>query len=400
MISAFTQGNIDTNIYIKQPLRHINPKFPDHVLKLNKALYGLKQSARIWYYTLKNVLLNKLGFKTLISENSIFINKELNIIISLYVDNLVIIRPNLNTIKSFIKELKKYFKLKDLGLIKDYLGVEVNYDLNKGVLKLSQTKYLTKVLERFNISTKSPKYTPLKANIKLEPNKEQAKETEIKWFQAAIGCLLYLAMATRPDIAYSVILLARFASNPSKEHKNAVNNVFNYLSKTINLGIIYSKDGNINYISSYCDADYAGDLTSAKSTSSYIFYIAKGPITWKSKLQSIIAQSTTEAEYIAINIAAKEAVYIKALLEELGLYKQNKLPLYIDNNGALLLANNPVFHERTKHIAVKYYYIRDLINKGILDLIYILTKEQKADGFTKALNKIKFREFIRILGLN
>ena len=375
MISAFTQGNIDTNIYIKQPLGYIDPNKPDYVLQLNKALYGLKQSARIWYYTLKEILVTKLGFTSLISENSIFINRELNIIISLYVDDLAIIGPSLNTIKPFIKELTKYFKLKDLGPIRDYLGVEVNYDLSKGILKLSQTKYLTKVLERFDISNKNPKYTPLKASIRLEPNKEQAIEAEIKWFQAAIGSLLYLAMATRPDIAYSVILLARFASNPSIEHKNAVNNIFNYLSKTKDLGIIYSKDENINYISGYCDADYAGDIASAKSTSGYIFYIANGPITWKSKLQSIIAQSTTEAEYIAINIAAKEAVYIKSLLKELGYYKQNKLPLYTDNNGALLLAKNPVFHERTKHIAVKYYYIRGLINKGTLDLIYIPTKE-------------------------
>jgi hypothetical protein len=400
MISAFTQGDIDTNIYIKQPLGHINPNKPDHVLKLNKALYGLKQSARIWYYTLKDVLINKLGFINLISENSIFINRELSIIISLYVDDLAIIGPNIDTIKSFIKELKKYFKLKDLGLIKDYLGVEIDYDLSKGTLKLSQTKYLNKVLDRFNINNKNPKYTPIKANTKLEPNKGQAKEVEIKWFQAAIGSLLYLAMATRPDIAYSVILLARFASNPSVEHVSVVNNVFNYLSKTKDIGIIYTKDDNINYISGYCDADYAGDIASAKSTSGYIFYIAKGPITWKSKLQTIIAQSTTEAEYIAINIAAKEAVYIKSLLKELGHYKQNKLPLYTDNNGALLLAKNPIFHERTKHIAVKYHYIRDLINQGIIDLIYISTKEQKADGFTKALDKIKFREFIRMLGLN
>ena len=254
------------------------------MLKLNKALYSLKQSTRIWYYTLKDVLINKLGFITLISENSIFINKELKIIISLYVDDLAIIGPKLETIKSFIKELKKYFKLKDLGLIKDYLGVEIDYDYNKGILKLSQSKYLIKVLERFNISNKNTKYTPLKANIKLEPNKGIAKETEIKWFQAAIGYLLYLAMATRLDIAFSVILLARFASNPSLEYKAAVNNVFYYLSKTINLGIIYTRSGNINYISGYCDADYAGDLNKAKSTSGYVFFIAGGPITWKSKL--------------------------------------------------------------------------------------------------------------------
>jgi Reverse transcriptase (RNA-dependent DNA polymerase)/gag-polypeptide of LTR copia-type/Integrase core domain len=400
MISAFTQGLIDISIYIRQPPGHLDPKYPDYVLRLNKALYGLKQSARIWFYTLKDVLIKELGFVNLINETSIFIHKDLNIIISLYVDDLAIIAPDQATIKNFILRLKKHFKLKDLGLIKDYLGVEIDYDYDKGTLKLSQTKYLNKVLERFNISNKNPKYTPIKATIKLEPNKEQAKGTEIKWFQAAIGSLLYLAMATRPDIAYSVILLARYSTNPGQEHIAAVNNLFKYLSKTKELGIVYTRENNIDYISGYCDADYAGDIASAKSTSGYIFYIANGPVTWKSKLQSIIAQSTTEAEYIAINIAAKEAVYIKSLLKELGLYKQSKLPLYTDNNGALLLAKNPIFHERTKHIAVKYHYIRDLINKGIIDLIYISTKEQKADGFTKALERIKFGEFIRMLGLN
>jgi hypothetical protein len=312
MISAFTQGDIDTNIYIKQPPGHI--KDPSKVLRLNKALYGLKQSARIWYYTLKEVLVTKLGFCNLKAENSIFINKELNIIISLYVDDLAIIGPNLDTIKSFIKELKNYFKLKDLGQIKDYLGVEIAYDLNKGRLKLNQSKYIQKVLDRFNINNKSPKYTPIKANIKLEPNKEQATPKEIKWFQTAIGSLLYLAMATRPDITYATILLARFASNPSIEHINAINNIFKYLSKTKDLGIIYTREDNIDYLSGYCDADYAGDMATTKSTNGYIFYLAKGPIMWKSKLQSIIAQSTTEAEYIAINIASKEAVYIKSLL--------------------------------------------------------------------------------------
>jgi hypothetical protein len=137
MVSAFTQGDIDTSIYIKQPLRHIDPNKPNHVLKLNKALYGLKQSARIWFYTLKEVFINKLSFINLISETSIFINKELNIIISLYVDDLAIIGLNITDIKSFIKELKTYFNLKDLSLIKDYLGVEIDYNLNKGTLKLS-----------------------------------------------------------------------------------------------------------------------------------------------------------------------------------------------------------------------------------------------------------------------
>jgi hypothetical protein len=127
--------------------------------------------------------------------------------------------------------------------------------------------------------------------------------------------------------------------------------------------------------------------------------LAGGAICWKSKLQTIIAQSTTEAEYIAINAAAKEAVYIKQLLQELGQFNQIKLPLYTDNNGALLLAKNPVFHERTKHIAVKYHYIRDLISRGVIDLIYIPSKDQKSDGLTKPLDKIKFIEFLSQIGI-
>jgi len=142
-------------------------------------------------------------------------------------------------------------------------------------------------------------------------------------------------LAIRPNIAYSVILLARFASNPSTEHIIAIKRVLRYLKGTRHLGIIYSYNNDLNIIG-YCDADYAGDIASAKSTSGYIFYIANAPFMWKSKLQSIIAQSSTESEYIAINLAAKEAVFIINLMTELGFYKEGyKLPIYIDNSGAL-----------------------------------------------------------------
>ncbi len=157
------------------------------------------------------------------------------------------------------------------------------------------------------------------SNIKLEPNKEQANKEDIKLFQMLIGSLLYIMLGTRVDIAFAVIKLARFASNPNKIHFTAVKRVYKYLKGTIDYGITYYKNSN-RYISGYCDADYAGDLANAKSTSGYIILLAGGIISWKSKLQSIIAQSTTEAEYIAINAVIKEAVYIKALLEELGFY--------------------------------------------------------------------------------
>jgi hypothetical protein len=339
-----------------------------------------------------------MGFIMLKTKNCIFVNKELNIILCIYVDDLAVIGPNENVIKTFINNIEKHFKVKNLGPIKDYLGIDVYYNPKDNYMKLSQEKYINKLLIKYNLEDCNPSYTPMDPKVKLEPNKETATKQQVKWFQGLIGSLLYLMLATRVDIAYSVIKLSRYAINPSETHIIALKRVLKYLKATPNYGITYTINNSLsNYLIGYSDADYAGDINTAKSTSGYIFFIANGPISWKSKLQTIIAQSTTEAEYIAINAATKEAIYIKSVLEELGHYKQQKLPLYTDNNGALLLAKNPIYHERTKHISVKYHYIRGLIEEGVIDLIYINTLNQKADGLTKALEKIKFKVFLQHL---
>jgi len=395
MISAFTQGDVDSIIYIKQPEGFINSKYPNHVLKLNKALYGLKQSARVWYSTLKPILI-KLSFKVLDSKPCIFINKCKNIIICLYVDDLAVLAPNIKVFNNFAKDIKKYFKITNLKEIKDYL--RVNIKQTKDYININQNDYINKMLNKFELNNIYIKNTPMDSNIKLDPNLNKASQSDITKFQRLIGSLLYLMLCTRPDIAFPVIKLARFANNPSNIHFKAVYRVFAYLKGTINLGITYYKKGN-KFITGFCDSDYAGDFITAKSTSGFIFLLACGVISWKSKLQSIIAQSSTEAEYISLSLAAKEAIFLKTLLEELGFYNQIKLPIYCDNNGAIELANNPKFHERTKHIAVKYHFIRDLINKNIIELIYINTSDQKADGLTKALDRVKFNKFLNLINL-
>jgi hypothetical protein len=402
MISAFTQGNIDYFIYMSQPEGYIDSRYPDHVLRLNKALYGLKQSARIWYDTLKEVLLNKLDFKSLLAEGSIFINQSTGIILCVYVDDIAVIGPNQQTIKSFISNIKRYFNIKKLGLIKNYLGVDIDYRPQDGYLKLYQAKYINKILAKYGFKDLNPAKTLMDSKAKLEPNKGRAKASETHYFQMFIGSLLFLALACRPDITFAVIKLARFASNPSQDHVQAIKRVFRYLKGTVTLGIIYSSAYNSLYLQGYCDADYAGDLATAKSTTGYLFVLAGGPIMWKSKLQSIVAQSSTESEYIAINTAAKELEFIRNILWELkvNIKTQERFPLYTDNNGALLLASNPVFHERTKHILVRFHYIRELINKGLLDLIHMPSKDQKADGLTKPLDTSLFLSFVKHLGLN
>ncbi|KAJ8068192.1 hypothetical protein OCU04_003762 [Sclerotinia nivalis] len=393
MVLAFAQGNIDTPLILTPPegFNELNNK----ALKLNKALYGLKQSARIWYYTLKDIL-NKLDFNNLITEECIFINKNKNIILSIYVDDIAIIAPNQEIINEFISNLKKHFDLKDLGPIKDYLGIQI--ERKADCLKLHQSEYTKKILARFGMQDSHPVSTPMDPKIKLYYNKEKANNKDIKLYQEIIGSLLYLSLGTRLDIAFHVGRLASFSSNPSSIHLQAAKRILRYLRGTINKGTNYKRNNN-PYIKGYCDSDYGGDVNTYKSTSGYVFTLAEGPISWKSKLQSVVAQSTSEAEFIAINIAAKEAIYIKKLLKELNLYKQDKFPLYTDNQAALALAKNPIFHERSKHIAIRFYYIRDIINSGDLDLIYISTNDQKADGLTKPLARIKLIEFLKQINL-
>jgi hypothetical protein len=274
MISAFTQGEIDALLYLEQPEGFIDEKYPNHVLKLKKALYGLKQSARIWFYTLKPKLLD-LGFRVLNSEACLFINDITKIIICLYVDDLAILAPSEEIFNNFIKSISKDFKIKNLGIIKDYLGIDVNY--NKDFIKLSQATYINKVLKKYNLQDSKIKATPMDPYIKLEPNRAQASKEDIKLFQMLIGSLLYIMLGTRADIAFAVIKLARFASNPSNIHFTATKRVYKYLKGTLNYGITYSKRGS-RFISGYCDADYAGDIPSAKSTSGYIILLAGGII--------------------------------------------------------------------------------------------------------------------------
>jgi hypothetical protein len=191
MISAFTQGDIDTSIYLLPPKGLIDlyinlyPDLPipeEPLLKLNKALYSLKQLARIWYNTLANILVNKLGFRALRQEPCIFINKAKDLIICVYVDDLTIISPNINLINSFIAKIKEYFNIKELGLIKDYLGIDIDYNLDKGIMKLNQKKYIDKLVERFNLLDSLPTYIPLDPKIKLLPNTEKAPKEDIKLF--------------------------------------------------------------------------------------------------------------------------------------------------------------------------------------------------------------------------
>jgi len=397
---AFTNAKLNEEVYIEQPIGFEDSERPDWVCKLNRALYGLKQSPREWENHLRG-LLAKRGFYPLKSEQSIYINKDGTTILIIYVDDILAISLKRDNITSLFTSLSEAIKIKDLGPISTFLGIEFNRNRGDKSIRLSQKAYIDKILKRFNYSvkTKGKIYPPISQGIKIEPNEGQATLTDIKDFQQQIGALLYLNTKTRPDLAYSVGCLARYMSNPSLQHFKLLKKVWYYLEKTSDLGLLYHSDPST--LLGYTDADWGGDIATRRSTTGYIFLFRGSPISWQSKLQKTVALSSCEAEYMALKEAIKEQQYIKAILDEIGLpIIIESTTLYTDSNSAAELAKNPVYHARTKHIDIQYHYIRECIQTNLTKLNWIATEYQLADSLTKAISSDKWLKFIDGIGLS
>jgi hypothetical protein len=244
--------------------------------------------------------------------------------------------------------------------------------------------------------------TPIDTHTKLqkaEPDFEP-RPVEIKWYQRAVGSLMYAMLGTRPDIAYAVSVVSRFASKPTQAHKAAVTRILRYLRKTVDYVLVFR--GQLTTLSGYSDSDWAGDYDTRKSTSGFIFGVGSAVISWSSKLQPTVALSTCEAEYIGQTNATKEAIWLRRLLNEIRPETANEPQatiIYCDNQGAIALAKNPQFHARTKHIDIQHHFVREKINEGAIQLEYIETERQVADGLTKALDKVRFERFRKAMGL-
>ena len=200
---------------------------------------------------------------------------------------------------------------------------------------------------------------------------------------------MYLSVSTRPDITYSVSTLAKFTSNPNQQHWTALKRVLRYLKGTVNYGLMYSSKTSKECVG-YSDADWAGDLDDRKSTSGYLFQISGGAVTCRSKKQSCVALSTAEAEYMALSSTAQEAVWLRQLTAELGSPLKTATTIFEDNQSAICMTKNPQFHGRTKHIAIKYHFIREQVGNGTIELKYCPTNEMLVDMFTKGLSREQF----------
>jgi len=314
------------------------------------------------------------------------------IILLLYVDDMLVAGPNKDRIKELKAQLAREFEMKDLGLANKILGMQIHRDRNNRKIWLSQRNYLRKVLRRFNMEDCKPISTPLSVNFKLSSSmcpSSEAERMEMSRvpYASAVGSLMFAMICTRPDIAHAVGVVSRYMANPGREHWNAVKRILRYIKGSIDVALCYG--GSDFIVRGYVDSDYAGDFDKSKSTTGYVFTLASGAVSWVSKLQSVVATSTTEAEYVAATQASKEAVWLKMLMDELG-HEQKNISLFCDSQSALYLARNPAFHSKSKHIRVQYHFVREKVEEGTVDMQKIHTKENLADYLTKAVNGDKF----------
>jgi hypothetical protein len=367
------------------------------VCKLDKALYGLKQAPRAWYKTL-SLFMNQAQLRPLMSDYAVFGNQNRSLLVAVYVDDLLIFGKNKQQIQNLKAQLQNRFQMTDLGPAHLYLGMQITRDRQKGTLTLDQKKYIEIVLERFNMTECNSVATPMETGLKLIHRTDKASPKEINDYQKLIGCLEYAAMATRPDVTYSVHILAQFASNPDSSHYNAAKRVLRYLKGSRSYSLVFCGGKHDKFeLFGFTDADWAGDPTDRKSIGGYCFYLNNSLISHMSKKQPTVALSTAEAEMHAALQASKEAIWLRHILNELGYTQKNATTIYCDNQAAISLSRNPEFHSRSKHVDIHYQFVRLHVEKETIILKFIRSAEMAADGLTKPLSREKHNKFCNFM---
>uniref|UniRef100_A0A2N9ELY1 CCHC-type domain-containing protein n=1 Tax=Fagus sylvatica TaxID=28930 RepID=A0A2N9ELY1_FAGSY len=404
--TAFLHGNLEEEIFMEQPEGFKQPGTENLVCRLKKSLYGLKQSPRQWYKRFDSYMI-QIGYTRCEYDCCVYVRileDGSYIFLLLYVDDMLIAAKSMCEVNRLKSLLHKEFEMKDLGAAKKILGMEIRRDREARKLWLSQKNYIRKVLEKFSMLDAKPVSTPLANHFRLSGSQCPKNEEEIENmskvpYASAVGCLMYAMVCTRPDLAHAVSTVSRYMANPGREHWNAVKWIFRYLKGTAEHGILFSRQPGTNSVVGYVDADYAGEVDDRRSTTGYVFTLSGGPICWKSILQSIVAMSTTEAEYMAVAEAAKEALWLKGLVKELGL-NQGGVQMHCDSQSAIYLAKNQVYHARTKHIDVRFHKIRELIVTGDIVLEKVHTSENAADMLTKPVTTAKFKHCLDLVNVS
>ncbi|GJZ72437.1 retrovirus-related pol polyprotein from transposon TNT 1-94 [Tanacetum coccineum] len=371
--SAFLNGKLSEEVYVQQPPGFESSEFPDHVCKLDKALYGLKQAPRAWYETLSTFLTQHKFVRGTI-DNTLFTYKTKSdvIIVQIYVDDIIFGSTSVKLSKQFAKLMTKKYEMSMMGELTYFLGFQIKQD-SKGI-SICQEKYVKDLLKKYDLADCASVKCPMLPPNNLGPDESGVSVNETL-FRGMIG----------------------YQANPKESHLVAVKRIFRYLKGTPNLGLWYPKGSGFD-LKAYSDSDYAGCNLDRKSTSGGCQILGGKLVCWSAKKQSSVAMSSAEAEYVAAAGCCAQVLWIKSQLADYDVL-YDKVPIFCDNTSVIAISNNLVFHSRTKHIDIRYHFIRDHILKGNIELYFVPTKLHLADIFTKPLAEPSFTRLVAELGM-
>jgi hypothetical protein len=401
--SAYLNGTLQETIYMRQPEGFIEAGKEHYVCQLKKGLYGLKQAGRCWNHTIDPALC-KLGLTPLDKDSCVYLHRSEGemIVICLYVDDLFLFTASTRLLKHFKEGLKAKFEMEDLGEAKLVLGMQITRDRTNRTVTISQEAYLRKFIDRLNLSDMKGVPTPMVPNTTLvkAPPGHIASKQDITRYQSIIGSLMYAANGTRPDIAFTINKLSKYSSNPDSTHLSALKHLLRYVRGTIDYALTYKGTGDQHPpLTAYCDADFANDRDDRLSVSGYVVMLCGGVISWAARRQTVIADSTVNAEYIAIAEATKDVMWWRPLLKQLGYDTSAPTLLLNDNQGSIQLAHNGDNSTRSKAIDVKYHLIRQELREKTINLSYVSTEHNVADILTKGLTRDRHRLLTAALGV-
>ncbi|GKD58174.1 putative ribonuclease H-like domain-containing protein, partial [Tanacetum coccineum] len=374
--SAFLYGKIEEEVYVCQPLGFEDPEFPNRVYKVEKALYGLHQAPRAWYETLSTYLLDN-GFQR----------------VQVYVDDIIFGSTKKKLCTEFEKLMHKKFQMSSMGELTFFLRLQVTQK-DDGIF-ISQDKYVVEILKKFSFSTIKIASTPMETSKPLLKDAE-AEDVDVHLYRSMIGSLMYLT-SSRPDIMFAICTCARFQVTPKVSNLHVVKRIFRYLKGQPKLGLWYPKDLPFD-LEAYIDSDYAGASLDRKSTTGGCQFLRSRLISWQCKKQTIVANSTTEVEYVAAASCCGQLLWIQNQMLDYG-YNFMNTKIFIDNESTIYIVKNPVFHSKTKHIEIRHHFIRDSNEKKLIQMIKIHTDQNVTDLLTKAFDVGRFQYLVASIGM-
>ena len=399
--SAYLYAPIDEEILMYQPPGFVEKGKENLVCRLNRALYGLHQSGRLWYFEFNSVLL-ELGFKKFQWCNCAYYFQN-NTVLLVYVDDIVIFGKNKNCIDKAIERLKVKFDLKILGTTIKLLGVEFLY--SNDCIRIHQGLYIDEVLNRFKSYHFPISSLPIVKGVKYSKSDCPSTETEQHEmarfpYRNVLGCLSFIAGRTRPDLAYAINIFSQFQNNPGITHWNGLLKLLGYLAYTNHYKL--KLQCKVPHIDAYSDADFASSRDDMVSLGGQIIFLDKAPIHWKTFKQRAVSLSTMEAEFVAMVETTREIIWLYNVLSECFEYKiitgnKEKPVLYADNMAAINFSKSPIENTRSKHINVKLFFIRELLQNKVFSVRYIRSCLNLADQFTKPLTKYNLLKYVNVI---